>query len=400
MVEVSVLLPKTVTTSIDECFPKAITFRRHLHEFPELSFQEKATREYICQELTSLGIPFSTIDENNSVIATIKGTKAGPNIGFRADFDALALDEKTDCGFSSKNKNVMHACGHDAHSGILLAFAASLKQCQSLIHGSVVLIFQAAEEIAPGGAIGILQSGLVNELDAIYGLHVTNELSVGEVGILSGPYMAASNSLHIEICSSGGHGAVPARAADPILTMAFLVSELNHIVSRGAPITNDSVLSLCAVHGGDTYNVIPSRVLLDGTIRTFNTESYSYITERIAKILEAAEIMSGCKVKHNIISGYPTLVNHKDKVSLFHKALSNQSAISIVPIEQTAIGEDFAYYLQVIPGAFFRLGTRSGASTSYPLHSGHFNIDEDALKVAIEVYWNIYLQEIKERFDV
>ena len=391
------MLPAKVRTAIDECYTKAVAYRRHLHEFPELSFHEEFTRTYICQVLDSLGISYERVKENNSVIATLKTEKPGPTIAFRADFDALALEEKTGCSFSSNKKNVMHACGHDAHCGALLAFAASLRQCPSLINGKVVFIFQAAEEILPGGAIGVLKSGLIDNLDAIYGLHVTNELSVGEVGVLAGPYMAASDSLHIDITSDGGHGAMPARNADSIMTMAFLVSELNHIISRGAPITNNSVLSICSVHGGNSYNVIPSHIDIDGTIRTFNEQSYSYITDKVSNILAAAEFMSGCKVRYTISKGYPTLVNHLEKVALLHRAFANQTDISVVHIEETAIGEDFAYYLQCTPGAFFRLGTKSGESTSYPLHSNYFNIDEAALKIALKAYWSIYLQEIKER---
>ena len=364
-----------------------IAVRHHLHAHPELSYQEFETSKFIQQKLQSFGIS-TTVMAETGVIAMIKGKNASKKvIALRADMDALPIKEENKVNYKSKNEGVMHACGHDVHSSVLLGAAKILNELKSQWEGTIKLIFQPGEERNPGGASILIKEGVLEnpKPDAIFGLHVHPQLETGYFSFREGKVMASADELYITIKGPGGHAAAPHLTVDTILVASQLVVSLQQIISRNKSPFNPSVLSICSFQGGHTTNVIPSEVKLMGTFRAMDEEWRKKAHELIRKqCTELAESL-GASIDVHIDIGYPSVYNNE---KLNEKAKSLAAAYSgINQIQTTELrmgAEDFGYYSQVIPGCFFRLGVgniKKGITSG--VHTPTFNIDESAIELGM-----------------
>lgn len=379
---------RTMSENITEMYGEAKEIFRYLHQHPELSFQEHQTREFILNQLQQYG--YEDIKTNvggGGVIARLTGPESGPTIAFRADFDALAIQEETDLEYKSVNKGVMHACGHDAHTAILLTVAKLLKQMQSEIHGTIVFVFQHAEEVKPGGAKSIVESGELDDVDAIYGLHVRGDLPFDDVlEYCPGYALAASDSFAIRIQGNGGHAATPHKTVDSTLVAAYLIQQLQAIISRNKNPLDSGVLTVANFHsgtGGD--NVISDYANISGTVRTYNPELRKMIKQRLHEVTEQICVAHGATVKIEYVDGYPPLFNHHEETdlirSLFTKQFGEESVTQTAP---RMGGEDFAYYLEKIPGSFYNVRAGAFESDNYPHHHPKFQLDERCILTGVK----------------
>ena len=368
-----------------------IATRKHLHQFPELSFQEFNTQAFVLKKLKEFGITDVKKIGTTGVVALIEPiNKTSDNcIALRGDLDALPINEQTAHDFVSQNEGVMHACGHDVHTTILLGSAKILKHFESQLTQTIKLIFQPGEEVAPGGASilikeGVLQNPKVNEIIA---LHVYPEMKAGSVGFKNGIYMASCDELHITIHGVGGHGALPQNCIDPIYIGANLITTLQQVVSRKCDPKIPCVLTFGRFEALGATNVIPDKAILKGTFRTMNeawrAEALTFIETYTKQLCEA----SGATVEIEIVKGYPFLENDPvvtDKMRSAAIAALGINRVEELPIRMTA--EDFSFYAQEIPACLMRLGVRNEAKgIIYGVHHPQFDADMDCLKVGVEV---------------
>ena len=373
-------------------FPHVAENRRYIHQHPCTSFHEEETAAYICQQLQQEGIPFTKCGQNG-IVVRLSGEQPGPAIAFRADFDALPIQEPAGLPYVSRNPGVMHACGHDAHAAVLLGLARTLHRNRAWLRGEAVLIFQYAEELPPGGAEPMIEAGCLEGVDRIYGFHVSDELDTGVVGVCPGKYMAASDSFFITFTGNGGHGSRPDETPDTVLSAASAVIEINTIISRFVPPRSSAVVSVCNIHGGKAYNVLPSQVSVEGTVRTYEAETAELIRGKIALAAQGAAAFYGADLDFRYEYGYPPVVN-TDRETGVVRAAAEKLGLPLQTIEPTPVGEDFSRYLQKVPGAFFRVGIRNPALDAvYPLHNSRFRIDEEGMLAALEMFLGIYLTE-------
>ncbi len=388
------MLKKRIEEISSSLFPKMVCDRRYLHENPYPTFHDEETGRYLASILEKEGIPFRYPVGKCGIVARIKGEKEGPTIAFRADFDALEVIEKTNLPFSSKNPGVMHACGHDSHTAILLSLARAFHQNRDLVSGEVVFIFQYSEEIPPGGAQFMIEDGCLNGIDKIYALHVTDELETGVIGAAPGPYMAASDKFTIEFLGPGGHGANPSQTNDTVTAACTAVTMINTIISRNVNPFRPAIISVCEIHGGTLFNVIPAKMTVIGTVRSYSAESAAFIKEKIELASKAAAGMYGVSANVRYDFGYPVTVNTEKETATVFEACKKFGKYPCRKIDPSTVAEDFSYYLQKIPGCLFRLGIKNPDKNAvYPLHNDQFTIDEDAMKVALETFLAIYLTE-------
>lgn len=368
-------------------FEKTRAIRRHLHQHPELSFEEEATGQYIAAELERLGIPHTTGWAGHGVVGHI-GPAGGRVIALRADIDALPIRQESEQPYRSQNDGVMHACGHDVHTASLLGVAAILKELEGELPGQVRLIFQPGEEKLPGGASIMIKEGVLEDPvpELILGQHVHPPLEAGKVGIKGGPYMASADELYMTIEGKGGHGALPHECVDPIVVASQVVVALQQVVSRKAPPTSPSVLTFGRIASdGGTTNVIPDRVRLEGTFRAMDEAWRARAHEEITRIAEGTAAAMGATCNLEIRKGYPYLENEPSLTAQVREGMIEYLGAERVvdlPIRMTA--EDFSYYSQVVDACFYRLGTgnRERGITS-PVHTPTFDIDEKALETGI-----------------
>lgn len=364
-----------------------IQMRRHLHQYPELSFEEAETAAFVARHLSEWGISFQKEVAGHGIVALIEGCNPEKGVvALRGDMDALPIQEANQVPYCSQHPGVMHACGHDVHTTCLLGAARILHELRDQWSGTVKLLFQPAEERLPGGASLMIKAGALEnpKPTAIFGQHVFPLLEAGKVGFRAGMYMASSDELYLTVKGKGGHGAMPHECVDPVLIIAHIITALQQIVSRYADPTVPSVLTFghIASSGGST-NVIPNEVKLMGTFRTMQ-ENWRYEAHRrMQRIAEGiAESMGGaCELRIEV--GYPTLFNDE---ALTEKARQNAveylGADNVVDLPIRLTSEDFAYFSQVIPGCFYRLGTRNAArGITSLLHTDTFDIDEDSLPI-------------------
>jgi len=376
---------KDITKLAAQVEQEAIAHRRHLHTYPEVSFKEVETSTYIQKVLDEYGISYTTI--NNSVIGRIKGKKPGKTIAFRADIDALPIQEENDVPYRSKNAGVMHACGHDAHTAALLGLARVFSSNPELIEGEVVFVFQHAEELLPGGAIVLVENGLMDDIDTIFGFHVWPDIETGRIGYSRGALMACTDRFHISIKGQGGHGSTPDRTKDSLLAGASLVQQFQSIISRNVSPQIAAVLSVCYFNAGSAFNIIPDSCELGGTIRTTDEEPRGLIKQRIKEICEGMASSYGLEVDITYEMGYPVLVNDADTVDKVVDGISQMTSSKAEVVAPVMGGEDFAYFTQLKPGAYFFVGCKeAGKESESAIHTPHFDIDEKAIKVGIEVF--------------
>lgn len=353
--------------------------REHLHRYPELSFNEAQTAQYIVNTLEKWQIPYKNNIAGNGIVAWVKGSSNGKkNIALRADIDALPIEEKNDISYCSTNKGVMHACGHDLHTASLLGSLHILNQIKEEISGTVWAIFQPAEEKLPGGAQAMLNDRFFSDkvFDAVIAQHVLPDLPAGTIGIKGGKYMASTDEIYITLKGNGGHAATPHQINDTVLTASLIIVSLQQIVSRYSLPTIPSVLSFGKFIANGATNIIPNEVFLEGTFRTFNEEWRLKALKLITKITQETAKIHGIEAEVKIVNGYPTLVNNEllaKKIVEYSQAYLGSEHVKELEIRMTA--EDFAYFAQKYPSVMYRLGTGGTNESSYPLHSPQFNIN-------------------------
>lgn len=357
--------------------------RHHIHQNPELSFEEYETQKYVEAQLRAMGIEKMERTANTGVVAFIEGRPGGKTTALRADMDALPIQEVEGRSYGSKNPGVMHACGHDVHTTSLLGAAKILNETKGEWAGTVKLLFQPGEEKMPGGASLMIKEGAIEGIDTILGQHVMPHLPVGTVGFRKGLYMASADEIYMTVKGKGGHGAMPQINIDPVLIMAHILTGLQQVVSRNAHPTTPSVLSFGKVEAKGATNVIPNEVYLEGTFRTLDEKWRMEAHEKIKKMATGiAESMGGsCEV--DIVKGYPFLMNDEDlteRSSEWAKEYLGADKVEELGIWMAA--EDFSYYSQEKPACFYRLGVRNEArGITSSVHTPTFDIDEDALPV-------------------
>ncbi len=379
---------------LEEIYPELVAFRRDLHMYPELSFEEVNTPKKISEFLESVGLEVRTQVGGRGVIGKLKGGKPGKTIAFRADFDALPIQDEKEVEYKSRIPGVMHACGHDVHTASLLGVAKVLSEFKEEICGTVVFIHQFAEEQIPGGAKSMIEDGCLEGVDAIYGVHVWSSLPIGTIGIIEGNAMAAGDKFEIEIIGKGGHGAKPQITIDSLVVGAQLVNNLQNIVSRRTDPHNPAVVTVGTFHAGQAFNVIADRASLTGTVRTFDEKVRDSIEKNIKQIAKSTCEGAGAGVIVNYERGYPSLFNDPYHIQKAEKIAINLVGKENVKYPLPSMGmEDFAYYLKEVPGAFvFVGGGNSEIAAEYPQHHPKFNVDERAILISAKFFLSILLE--------
>ena len=360
-----------------------IAIRRHLHAHPELSYQEFETCKFVQAQLTKIGIPFTVI-ATTGVLGIIEGKNPSSRvIALRADMDALPIIEENDVDYKSKNEGVMHACGHDVHTTILLGAAKILWSLRGEFEGTIKLLFQPGEEKNPGGASYMIRDGALQNPtpQGIIGLHVHPGLPYGKLSFRKGRVMASADELYVSIKSSGGHAATPHQTVDTVLVAAQLITSLQTIISRNRNPQNPSVLSICSIHGGNTTNVIPSEVKLMGTFRAMDEVWRFKAHELMLQQAKGLAIATGAEIDFRVDVGYPTVDNEPMITEAAWRLADEYMGAENVEETELRMGaEDFGYYSQVIPGCFFRLGVRNESKDAiHNVHTPVFKVDEDAI---------------------
>lgn len=376
-----------------------VTWRHHLHANPELSFEEFKTAAYVRAALEQMGIgPVTSLATTGLVVEIEGGLGAGPTIALRADMDALPILEKNDVPYASQNPGVMHACGHDVHTTSLLGVAYILNQVKAYFSGTVRLIFQPGEERTPGGASLMIKEGVLENPKpaSILGQHVMPWLPVGQVGFRSGMYMASADELYVTVKGKGGHGAMPEMFRDPVLMASHMVVALQQVVSRMANPRIPSVLSFGKFIANGATNVIPNEVYLEGTFRTMDEPWREEALQRMKTLAEGLVASMGGECDFNIQRGYPYLKNEPDLTSRMRAAAVDYlGAENVQDLDLWMAAEDFSYYTQVVPGCFYRLGTRNEEKGIVSgVHTPTFDIDEDALPIGAGLMAWLALQEL------
>ena len=380
-------LKEHIIKLVNNNFDQIVEIRRHLHENPELSFQEYETSKYIISLLNKWNIKYNSGIANTGIECIIEGKNPEKKvIALRADMDALPIEEQNNFSYKSKNKGVMHACGHDVHTASLLGTLQILNQLKDSFEGTVKFIFQPAEEKLPGGAIQMIEEGILEnpKPDFILGQHVYPELTVGKIGFRKGIYMASTDEIYITVKGKGGHAAMPEKITNTVLIASQIIVALQQIPKELAPKDIPTVLSIGKVTANGATNVIPNEVYLEGTFRTFNEEWRKVAHDHIKEISETIAKRQKATVDVNIKNGYPVLHNNEnetEKTIQFAKEFLGDDQVAELDIRMTA--EDFAYFSQKVPACFYRLGTSSNEETKFPLHSPKFNVDENALKTGM-----------------
>lgn len=376
-----------------------IAHRRYLHAHPEPSFKEFNTRDYIVSVLKNAGLEPVSFKDACGVICRIKGDRPGKSIAFRADIDALCMQEENDaevCPYRSLNDGVMHSCGHDGHTAVLLAFAEAMSAHRELIAGEIVCIFQHAEETPPGGAAFLIEQGCLDGVDEVYGMHLWPALDLGEIGYTHGEMMAAADMLEIIFTGPGGHGSQPHNSKDVLLAACSAVEQYQGIMSRQVSALDTAVVSICKLISGTTYNVIPDRAVLEGTVRTFSEDVQNLIIERINRISQCTADMYGIDCQVNYTKGFPALINHPAIVDRAIQSISAHTQRKPVSVQPVMIGEDYALYVKKVPGAFFFVGCRNREKgIDCAMHSPVYRMDEEALNAAFECFLAVYMDSVK-----
>ena len=362
--------------------------RRALHQNPELGGEEWETSKRIQQELENAGIPFKTGFAKTGVLGVIEGGAAGGTVALRADIDALPISEKTDVDFKSKAAGKMHACGHDAHTAMLLGTAFKLKEMEDQLPGRVLLVFQPNEESTPiGGARPMMEDGVFDEFkpDVVFGQHVWPDLPVGQIGIRDKEMMAASDRLIFTIKGEGGHASMPHQGKDAIVIAAEFISSLQSIVSRNVNPLESAVLTIGTISGGYRYNVIADQVELNGTVRTYSSKAKETVKRRIDSLVKGFAEAFETEIDYEYIEGYDATVNTPEWAELIRgRAAETLGAEAVPAVDPSMAGEDFSRFLAEYPGAFYWLGcAREGEEKAKPLHDPEFFFNEDALEIGI-----------------
>ncbi len=363
-----------------------VSMRRTLHEHPELSFQEFETAKRIEAELRSMGLSPRRM-AGTGVVADIVGAQPGRTVAIRADIDGLPVQEENQVEYASKNRGVMHACGHDAHVAMLLGVAKILAEERENIRGMVRVIFQPAEEQPPGGAQQLIKEGVLDGVDYIIGQHVFSNIPSGKVAVYYGPLMANSDKFIIRMHGRGGHGSAPHETVDPIVAASYYVTLAQTIVSRRVDPVKAAVVTFGTFNAGYRFNIIAAHAELTGTVRTLDMDTRGLVRAELKRLLEGVSSSMGVSYEFEYEEGYPVVVNNPDVAKVVEEAivdiLGRDAVLHPDPIMG---GEDFGYYMQRVPGAFYFLGVGNPAKgITSPQHTPTYNVDEDALKHGVAI---------------
>lgn len=380
---------------------KVVAIRRHIHRHPELSFKEFETAKYIAAVLKEMGMTPHEGIAGTGVSVTIEGKKPDKRtIALRADIDALPILEANDIPYKSVNQGIMHACGHDVHTSSLLGTAAILHELRNQFEGTVRLIFQPGEEVAPGGASLMIKEGILENPrpSGIYAQHVTPLLPSGKIGFREGIYMASADELYITVRGKGGHAAMPDRNIDPVLITSHIIVALQQIVSRNATPTIPSVLSFGKVIANGATNIIPDEVKIEGTFRTLNEAWRKEAKVKMKKLAEGLAEAMGGSCEFRIVHGYPFLYNNIDLTRRSKNyAIDYVGHENVVDLDIWMAAEDFAFYSQEVDACFYRLGVRNeekGITSN--VHTTTFNVDEDALELGAGLMAWLAISELQQ----
>ncbi len=364
---------------VSEVVADAVAWRRHLHAHPELSFCEHETARFVRETLASFGGLEVECPTPTSVVARLRSGRPGRALALRADMDALPIHEESGVDFASRTDGVMHACGHDGHTAMLLAVARLLLARRAELRGEIRFLFQHAEELPPGGAAELVAAGVLDGVDAVVGCHLMSTLELGKVAVLDGACTAAADTFSVTIRGRGGHAAFPHETVDPIAVAAEAISNLQHVVSRNTPPRESAVLSVTRIAGGTADNVIPEAIQFGGTVRTYRQEIRERTREAMARVLGGVTAAHGATFELDYVFGYEPVFNHPPLSALVREAAGGDRLVEFDPL---MAGEDFSAYLRVCPGCFFFVG--AGGNDAFPHHHSRFTIDERALPVGIE----------------
>lgn len=368
-----------------ELSDKLIKYRRELHENPELSMKEYETTKRIRQWLINENIKILNLPLKVGVVAEIEGDYEGPTVALRADIDALPIVEETGLEFSSKNYGVMHACGHDYHTSSILGAAIILRENKSKLHGKVRIIFQPAEENAKGADI-IIKSGALNNVKAIFGMHNKPDLPVGTIGVKSGPLMASVDRFEIDVIGVGGHAGIPERCIDPIIVASEIVSGLQTIISRSLSPFNNTVISLTRFSSGNTWNVIPEKAYLEGTVRSFQNKIRKIIPSLMERKAEGIAKSHGARIDFRWYPYLPGVYNDEKFIRVVTDS-ATELGYKVELAKQSTGGEDFALYQKEVPGFFLWMGVDGSKEWHHP----EYNLNEEALIVAAKYFSNLII---------
>ncbi|MBF9296992.1 M20 metallopeptidase family protein [Mammaliicoccus sciuri] len=378
-----------------------IDIRRHLHQHPELSFEEAQTAEYIKSFYEGKDVKVTQpLEKEHAIIVEIKGGQEGRTIGLRADFDALPITEETDVPFKSQNEGVMHACGHDAHTAYLMGLADALIEIKEELPGTVKIIHQHAEEKPPGGAKALVESGALDDLDEVYGIHIVPVAGPEFIGYNKGPSFSGSSTFKLTINGLGGHAASPHKTHDALVAGTNFVNAIQTIVSRRIDPLDMGVVTIGAFEAPGGYNVIQDKVTIKGTARYLNPELEETMYQEIKKIADSVAVGFDIEYDLDYQFGYPVLYNHPEQTDKVAEILSNSKGDyfqQLVEIPQVTGSEDFAYYLQKIPGSFYIVGSKpEGVTEPYMNHHPKFDVNEDCLQVAAKSLGEITLNRLEK----
>lgn len=373
-----------LTQKLEEKEGRIIEMRRYLHAHPELSFEEEKTAQYIADFYKD--VPVDKVETNygggNGVVVTIKGAQPGKTIAIRADFDALPITEETDVAFKSTNPGVMHACGHDGHTAYMLILAETLAELKSELKGTIRVLHQPAEEVPPGGALGMIKAGALEGVDHIFGIHVMSNMETGKVFYRAGNTQTGRSYFKLKVQGKGGHGSSPHTANDAIVAASSFVMNVQTIVSRHINPFDTAVVTIGSFDGKGSFNVIKDAVTLEGDVRTMSDEGRAIVEEQVRQFAEGLETSFKVKSELEYANDYPVLYNDPQVTELVKEALEAADFAEILETAPQPPSEDFAYYLKEVPGTFFYVGAMPANGEWYPHHHPKFEINEDSLLIS------------------
>ena len=383
--------PRSVSPATDDAGAlrdQVIAWRRYMHQRPELSFNEEETAQFVHDTLTAFGGLEITRPTATSVLARLITGRPGPVLAMRADMDALAITEETGLPFASANRGVMHACGHDGHTAMLLGAVKRLLTMRDALHGEIRFIFQHAEEISPGGAEEMVQRGVMDGVQRVIGAHLWASLETGKVGLIEGAAMAAPDTFWITVRGRGGHAAIPQQTIDPIAVGAQVVTNLQQIVSRTVDPLDSVVLSITQFHAGTTHNVIPEVAELNGTVRSFDPALRTSLPQAMERIIKGVTEAHGATYEFTYERGYRPVINDIEVTREMASVVEDACGPGVLTaLRPTMGGEDFSAFLQKAPGTFYFIGAGNVEKRIvYPPHHPRFDIDERALETGVRIF--------------
>ncbi|GAF24094.1 LOW QUALITY PROTEIN: catalyzes the cleavage of p-aminobenzoyl-glutamate to p-aminobenzoate and glutamate, subunit A [Bacillus sp. JCM 19047] len=386
-----------ILSRLDELYPEMIELRRGFHAEPELSYEE-SIRQRKAEYLRNIGVNVRTEVGGRGVVGTLVGGKPGKTVALRADFDALPIQEETGLPFASKHPGKMHACGHDGHTATLLVLAKVLAERKADLAGTIVFIHQFAEELAPGGAIAMINDGCLDGVDRIFGTHLWTPIPKGEIGYSYDRLMAAADKFEINITGFGGHGAMPHQTVDAVIVGSAVSLALQQVVSRNVDPLEPAVVTIASFHAGGAFNVVSDVANLTGTVRTFSQPVQEQVIKRMEDVTKGVCDAYGATYEFHYAKGYPAVINHPEATECLKQSSEPFfNSANVYEIPPVMGGEDFSYYLQKVPGAFFFTGAgNEQEGITYPHHHPKFTIDEESMLIAAKHLGSVALYALAE----